>query len=91
MRPSERQLLQNTLHRLVAFESHTLERLSRVEENLRLLRQDLVGDGQPGRIHRLESEVGHLRAEANRQRGILMGISVVVSSAVSFLSRLFTR
>ena len=91
MRPADRKLLQTALTRLEAFESNSIERLSRLEENLRLLRQDLVGDGHPGRIQRLELEVGELRADAQRQRGIFIGISLVVSSAVSLLSLFLYR
>lgn len=91
MRPSDHKLLRAALLRLEAFESDSLERLSRVEENLRLLRQDLVGDGQPGRIQRLELEVGELRADSQRQRGIFIGISLVVSSVISLLSLFFCR
>lgn len=83
------QLLELTLDRLKNFETSSLERLSRVEESLRLLRQDLVGDGQPGRIPRLEIEVGHLRSESQRQRGVLAAISFIVSSTVAFLARWF--
>jgi len=91
MRPSDHKLLQTTLHRLEALESNSIERLSRLEENLRLLRQDLMGDGQPGRIQRLEIEVGQLRADSQRQRGIFIGISLVVSSVISFLSLFLYR
>ena len=91
MRPSDRKLLQTALHRLETFESNSIERLSRLEENLHLLRQDLMGDGQPGRIQRLEFEVGELRAESHRQRGIFLGISLVVSSVISLLSLFLYR
>lgn len=87
----EQKLLQSTLERLKTFESESLERLARLEENLRLLRQDLVGDGQPGRIPRLEGEVGQLRAESHRHKGIIAGISFVVSAAISMLSWLLKR
>lgn len=91
MRIPERKLLQTTLDRLVSFESTSLERLSRVEENLRLLRQDLMGDGQPGRIQKLETDVSQLRAEYHRQRGIFAGISFVVSGAIALLFRFLHR
>ena len=91
MRLTDRRLLQTALNRLEVFENNSLERLSRLEENLRLLRQDLIGDGQPGRIHRLEVEVGELRAESHRQRGIFIGISFVVSAVISLLSRFLNR
>lgn len=87
MRISERKLLETTLDRLTSFESTSLERLTRLEENLRLLRHDLIGDGQPGRIQKIESDVSHLRAEYHRQRGIFAAISFIVSGAVALLFR----
>lgn len=87
MSTREEQLLNAAIDRLKSFESESMERLTRVEENLRLLRHDLVGDGQPGRILRLEGSVGQLQAEYHRQRGLFAGISFVVSSAVALLSR----
>lgn len=91
MRTIERKLLETTLGRLESFESTSLERLSRLEENLRLLRHDLVGDGQPGRIQKLESDVDHLRSEYQRQRGIFAGISFVISAVVALLSHFLYR
>ena len=90
-RTSERKLLETTLNRLSSFESSSLERLTRLEENLRLLRQDLVGDGQPGRIQLIETDVTQLRAEYHRQRGIFAAISFIVSGAVALFSRLLYR
>ena len=68
------------------FEGEALERLTRVEENLRLLRQELVGNGRPGRIAHLESQVDELRTAHTRERGMLAGISLAVSLVASFLA-----
>ncbi len=91
MRPSEQRLLEAMLERLKTFESETNSRLSRVEENLRLLRQDLVGDGQPGRIPRLELELDQVRSDQHHQRGVLAAVSFIISAAVAFLSRFLDR
>ena len=91
MTAREQMLLRTTLERLKSFETNSLERLSRVEENLRLLRHDLVGDGQPGRIPRIEDDVAQLRAEYHRQRGIWAGISLAISTAIALLSRLLPK
>lgn len=82
-------LLRATLGRLESFEGNVVERLTRVEENLRLLRQDLLGNGQPGRLGRMEIDMHQLRAESQRQRGVLAGISFIISTAIAFLSRFF--
>ncbi|MCL6566119.1 MAG: hypothetical protein K6U09_06820 [Acidobacteriia bacterium] len=89
MRASEHRLLTATLERLKNFENDTSNRLARLEENLRLLRQDLVGDGQPGRILRLEEEVDRVRAAQQQQRGMLAALSFIISAAVAFLAHLF--
>jgi hypothetical protein len=91
MRLSEQRLLEATLERLKNFESDTSSRLSRVEENLRLLRHDLVGDGQPGRIPRIEQELDQLRSDQHHQRGLLAAASFFISAAVAFLARLLDR
>lgn len=91
MEKSDRWLLERTHERLKAFENDAGTRLIRLEENLRLLRQDLIGDGQPGRIARLEQDVGQIRAEYHRQRGILAAISFLVSAGVALLSRLLGK
>ena len=84
----EEKLLQLTLGRLRSFEGDTIERLTRVEENLRLLRQELVGNGRPGRIAQLEGQVDQLRADHQRQQGIFAGVCFVVSLAGALLARL---
>ncbi len=85
----EERLLHAALDQLQRFEHGMAERLSRVEENLRLLRRDLLGNGQPGRLGRLETEMDLMRAESQRQRGVLAGISLIVSTAIALLAQLF--
>lgn len=75
------------LERVQALERDISERLIRVEENLRLLRQDLLGNGQPGRLTRLELDLHQLRNETLRQRGLLAGISFIVSMAITLLAQ----
>ena len=84
-------ILEVTFDRLQSFENNTSERLSRMEENLRLLRESLLGDGQPGRIGWLETEVDQLRVEYHRQRGVLAAISFFVSVAIALISRMIHR
>jgi hypothetical protein len=91
MESAGQRLLEATLESLKSFEGESIERLTRMEENLRLLRQDLIGDGQPGRIVRLETEVSQIRAEYQRQRGIFAAISFFISAGIAILSRLFHR
>lgn len=79
------------LERVQALEREMSERLIRVEENLRLLRQDLLGNGQPGRLTRLELDLHQLRNETLRQRGLLAGISFIVSMAITLLSQFLFR
>lgn len=72
---------------LQSLERDISQRLIRVEENLRLLRQDLLGNGQPGRLSRLEFDLHQLRSESLRQRGLLAGISFIISAAITLLSQ----
>ena len=84
-------LLETAVEHLKSFENDVVERLTRIEENLRLLRQELLGDGQPGRIARIEADVSLLRAEYHRQRGVFAALSFVISAGIALLSRLFPR
>lgn len=74
-----------------AFEEETIERLTRLEENLRLLRIELVGNGRPGRIGQLENQVDELRAAHNRQRGVFLAVSFAIGAAITLLSQLFLQ
>ncbi|MBI3405309.1 MAG: hypothetical protein HY046_07595 [Acidobacteria bacterium] len=87
-RQPSHELLSAALDFLKSFEQNSIERLTRVEESLRLMRQDLIGNGQPGRIPQLEKSLGQVRDEQIRERGILAGISLAISTAVGLLSRL---
>ena len=87
----EQELLATAVERLKSFERDTIARLTRVEENLFLLRKDLMGDGQPGRIVQLENTVTDLRSEFQRQRGVFAAITFLISAGVALVSRFFTR
>ena len=91
MSPAEHKFLASAVERSKLFEHDTIARLTRLEENLHLLRQDLMGDGQPGRIARLENTVGELRSEFQRQRGIFAAITFLISAGVALISRFFSR
>jgi len=84
-------LLETAVEHLKSFENDVVERLTRMEENLRLLRRELMGDGQPGRIARIEADVSLLRAEYHRQRGVFAALSFVISAGIALLFRLFPR
>ena len=83
----EMKLPLSALGRLETFETETIERLTRVEENLRLLRQELVGNGRPGRITQLETLVDQVRTSQMRERGIVAGISLTISFLAAILAR----
>ncbi len=84
----KRAKLATTSGRLKALEEEIIERLARVEENLRLLRVELVGNGRPGRIGQLETQVDELRAAHQRHRGVFLAVSFVISAAITLLSQL---
>lgn len=91
MTAPEQKLLAAAVERLKTFERDTIARLTRVEENLSLLRKDLMGDGQPGRIVHLEYAVTDLRSDFQRQRGVFAAITFLISAAVALVSRFFNR
>ena len=91
MNAAEQKLLATAVERLKLFERDTIARLTRVEENLFLLRKDLMGDGQPGRITQLEGTVTDLRSDFQRQRGVFAALMFLISAAVALVSRLFSR
>ena len=62
-------------------EPEIIERLTRIETML----ESLVGDGQPGRIGKLESQVEALTASHNRS----IGIAITISSAIGAISSFF--
>jgi hypothetical protein len=91
---TQQALLQATIERLETLGGTALERLApiqaglaRLEENVRLLRQDLVGNGRPGRIAQLEAQVDQLRSEHLRERGVVAGISFALSLLAAFLAQ----
>jgi len=86
-----REFLALTLERIKSLESVSVERLTRVEEGLRLLRQDLMGNGQPGRIPRLEADLNRFRTAFHRQRGILTGISIAISTVIGLIASFLGR
>lgn len=79
------------LDQLQSIQQDIAGRLTRVEENLHLLRNELMGNGQPGRLRRLETDMDRLREESQRQRGVLAGVSLIVSTAIALLSQYFFR
>jgi len=83
----ESKLLLAALGRLETFETETIERLTRLEENLRLLRQELVGNGRPGRISQFETLVDQVRTAQTRERGLVAGISLTISALAALLAR----
>jgi hypothetical protein len=87
----EQKLLATAVERLKNFERDTIARLTRVEENLFLLRKDLMGDGHPGRIVQMENTVTDLRSDFQRQRGVFAAITFLISAAVALVSRFFNR
>jgi len=89
MQNQEKRLLRQALEQLAHFQGDTITRLTRMEENLRQLHRELMGDGQPGRLARLEEVVDRLRTEHNHQRGLLAVLSAIISTAVAFVIHLF--
>jgi hypothetical protein len=67
------------------------ERVTRIEENVRLLRVDLSGNGSPGRLNVLETDVRDLRDAHNRQKGVIAAVSAIVAGVVSVAAHFVKR
>jgi len=63
------------------FQSHVIEALARLDTHM----ESLVGNGQPGRVGKLEEKVDDLSRIRWAFGGIVTGISVTVSAIVHFL------
>ena len=66
------------------------ERLSRqdkilgsIDTNLALLRKDIFGNGQPGRLTIIESKIDDLEAHKNRAIGWALGAGAVIGAALT--------
>lgn len=53
--------------------------------NLELLRKDLLGNGQPGRLTKLEDDVEALKERRSQQIGAMSVLAIFASAATSWL------
>lgn len=47
--------------------------LARIDENLSLFRKDILGNGQPGRLTKVETKVDALESHSNHLKGWIIG------------------
>ncbi len=69
----------------LTFEQRVIDRLARIETEVRFLRTELIGDGQPGRLAVIERRLRKLEAKADRQAGFVGAIAAIVGALVSAL------
>ncbi len=69
----------------LTFEQRVIDRLARIETELRFLRTELIGDGQPGKLALMERRIGQLEGRADRQAGVVGAIAAIVGGMVSAL------
>jgi hypothetical protein len=67
------------------FKLEVTNTLSRLEAHM----ESLVGNGQPGRISKLEDGVSELRESQSRWKGIVTGISVVIAAIGALVHFIF--
>lgn len=86
--PLEQQLLQN-IHKSVEklTEDHTdfVQRLTRIETN----QDDILGNGQPGRLARVENGLANLRAFNNKTKGAFAVIGVLSGGSLIGILKLW--
>lgn len=66
---------------LDAYQDHVIDALARLETDMKRL----VGNGQPGRISLIETDVETLKKGSWTLYGVIVGISATVSSIVHYL------
>jgi hypothetical protein len=67
----------------LTFEQRVIDRLARIETEVRFLRTELIGDGQPGKLALMERRIRQLEGQAERQAGIVGAIAAIVGGMVS--------
>jgi hypothetical protein len=66
----------------LTFEQRVIDRLARIETEVHFLRQELVGDGQPGKLTLMEKRIGQLEGKAERQAGVVSVIAAIIGASV---------
>lgn len=61
------------------------ERIGSIDTNLQLLRKELLGNGQPGRISKLENDVEDLKNSNAQRLGAMSVLSIFVTAATTWL------
>lgn len=73
---------------MTEFETHVTDSLARLETNLK----EILGNGQPGRLQRIEEDTENLKTEVNQIAGGRKALSwsaAVLSGAVAAIEFLF--
>lgn len=65
------------------FQDTVIEKLTRLETHM----ESLIGNGQPGRISKLEDDVKSLDRLKWRAGGVITGASVVISALIHFFGK----
>lgn len=61
--------------------------LARIEQSLLDFRRELVGNGQPGRVQRIETDVSSLKTQVRFLRGAAAGLALMGSILVAALRK----
>ncbi|HEY4682738.1 MAG TPA: hypothetical protein VIH17_05755 [Candidatus Acidoferrales bacterium] len=67
----------------LTFEQRVIDRLARIETEVRFLRTELIGDGQPGKLALMERRLRQVEGQAERQAGLVGAIAAIVGGMVS--------
>ena len=57
--------------------------LGRLDENIALLRKELLGNGQPGRLTKVESKVNDLENHSSHLKGWIIGAGGAITLALA--------
>jgi hypothetical protein len=80
------------IHLRLSAQDETLKEQTRVlasvDTNVNLLRKELLGNGQPGRLTKIETKVENLEEHKNRALGWTLGAGAAISFALGLFEYL---
>jgi len=73
------------------FQHTMIQGMAEIGRDVKHLRRDLLGNGQPGRVNKLETAVGKLKGIVNRARGAVWAILAVSGGVIALVVWLFSQ
>lgn len=74
------------------YQESSREVLARIDENLTLLRKELLGNGQPGRMQKAEARLDEVESKLDKSKGYFLGaggVLTLIAGAVEWFIHFF--